>query len=171
MSEEKGAMNEDVIVQVMKYDGALHRRWQASLVARHGSLLIFDAAFSEEVRHSQLGLIERGTVSLEYYWLNRWYNVFRFQNTRGALRNFYCNVNMPPAFDGRTLTYVDLDIDIVVAPDLSYSILDRDEFEQNALRYKYPREVIREAERALSELISMIEARRFPFDISESEKR
>jgi protein associated with RNAse G/E len=152
---------------VTKFDRQEHRRWRASLLRREGSLLILDAAFSEEVRHSQLGLIERGTVSIEYYWLDRWYNVFRFLEPDGSLRNFYCNVNLPPTFDGQTLTYVDLDIDIIVKPDFSYQILDRDEFEQNAERLGYPVEVREGAERALLELLNMIESRAFPFASSE----
>lgn len=161
---ESNSSEVEVAVHVMKYDGALHRRWRAKLLRREASLLILDAAFEEEVRHAQIGLIRRGTVSIEYYWLDRWYNVFRFLEPDGSLRSFYCNVNMPPEFDGSTLSYVDLDMDILVSPDLSYEILDLDEFELNAERYKYPAEVLSGARRALEELQSKIEARRFPFN-------
>jgi protein associated with RNAse G/E len=163
MNRDTGRSSGDLIVRVMKFDRREHRRWRASLLRREGPLLVLDARFAEEVRHSQLGLIERGTASIEYYWLDRWYNVFRFLEPDGSLRNFYCNVNLPPEFDGFTLTYVDLDIDIIVRPDFSYEILDRDEFEQNAERFRYPVPVIDGAERALLELRSMIESRRFPF--------
>lgn len=154
----------EVLVQVMKYDGTLHRRWRARLMRREGSMLVLDAAFEDEVNHPQLGLIRRGTVSIEYYWLDTWYNVFRFLEPDGGLRNFYCNVNMPPSFDGRILSYVDLDIDLVVSPALSYEVLDMDEFEMNAERYAYPPEVKASALRALALLQSKIDARRFPFD-------
>ncbi|HEV7842079.1 MAG TPA: DUF402 domain-containing protein [Pyrinomonadaceae bacterium] len=165
--KEKSDRNEvEVAVRVMKYDGAPHRRWRASVRHREESLLILDAAFEEEVRHAQLGLIARGTVSIEYYWLDRWYNVFRFLEPDGSLRNFYCNVNMPPEFDGRVLSYVDLDMDVLVSPDFSYEILDLDEFEINAERYKYPGDVQSRARLALAELLSLIEARRFPFNQS-----
>lgn len=154
----------EVIVRALKFDGTEHRRWRTSLVKKEASLLVLDAAFAEEVRHSQLGLIERGTLSIEYYWLDRWYNVFRFLEPDGSFRNFYCNVNMPPSFDGRTLTYIDLDIDIVVSRNLSYEILDMEEFETNALRFKYPEDVRERARFALDELIALIEAREFPFN-------
>ena len=164
MKDEREKEGSDVTVLVRKYDGALHRRWDARLLRREGQLLILDAAFDEEIRHAQLGLIRPGTLSTEYYWLDRWYNVFRFHEPEGELRNFYCNVNMPPAFDGLVLTYVDLDMDIVVSPDLSYEILDMDEFDANAERFKYPQEVRSNARRAIDELLSLIEARRFPFN-------
>ena len=162
MTEEQN--KDGVVVRVLKYDGAQHRVWHARVAERKGSLLVLDAVFEEEVRHSQLGLIRRGTVSIEYYWLDRWYNVFRFLEPSGRVRNFYCNVNMPPEFNGHTLSYVDLDIDIVVRPDFSYEILDMDEFEVNAERYNYPADVRDGAHRALEELLSLIERRAFPFD-------
>jgi protein associated with RNAse G/E len=158
------AYKDGVIVRVMKYDGAQHRVWRARVSERKGSLIILDAVFEEEVNHSQLGLIRRGTRSIEYYWLDRWYNVFRFLEPTGHVRNFYCNVNLPPAFDGHTLSYVDLDIDLVVRADFSYEILDMYEFEVNAERYNYPADVREGAQRALEELLSLIERRAFPFD-------
>lgn len=154
----------EVTVQVLKYDGTAHRRWRAHLIERRRELLILDAAFEEEVSHAQLGLIRRGTVSIEYYWLDRWYNVFRFLEPDRSVRNFYCNVNMPPKLDGSLLSYVDLDIDILVAPDLSYQILDMEEFELNAERYGYSQEVLSGAHRALDELEALIRTRAFPFD-------
>ena len=118
-----------------------------------------------EINHPLLGRIERGTLSVEYYWLDRWYNVFRFSEPDGGLRNFYCNINVPPTFDGRVLEFVDLDIDVLVAPDLSYQILDEDEFTANALSFNYPAKVMQSARVALDELILLIESRQFPFDI------
>jgi protein associated with RNAse G/E len=166
VTSERDGNQAEVSVRVMKYDRALHRSWRAKLLRREASLLVLDAAFEEEVRHPQLGLIRRGTVSIEYYWLDRWYNVFRFLEPDGGLRNFYCNVNMPPEFEGGVLSYVDLDMDIVVSPALSYEILDMDEFEINAEKYKYPEDVRARAHHAIEELLALIEARAFPFDQS-----
>jgi uncharacterized protein len=164
MKHEGETICEEVCVRVLKYDGTPHRKWRARVARRVGSLLVLDALFAEDVSHPQLGFIRRGTASLEFYWLERWYNVFRFHEPDGSLRNFYCNVNLPPVFDGRVLSYVDLDLDIVVSPSLSYEILDLDEFEFNAERYRYPPYVRTGARRAVDELTSLIEARQFPFD-------
>ena len=154
----------EIIVTVRKYDGREHRRWRARVAKHEGSLLILDAVFEEEIEHDLLGTIALGTVSTEYYWLDRWYNVFRFSDKSGRLKNFYCNVNQPPSFDGRLLSYIDLDIDVLVAPDLTYKILDLDDFEANARAYAYPEDVQANAHAALNELIKLIEARAFPFD-------
>ena len=151
-------------MRACKFDGAEHRRWHAQLVSREGSLLVLDARFEEEIRHALLGTIAPGTLSIEYYWLDRWYNVFRFHEPSGELRCYYCNVNMPPTFEERVLSYVDLDMDILVAPDLSYSILDEDEFRESAARFHYSALIRQRAHAALDELVTLIEARQFPFD-------
>jgi len=120
--------------------------------------------FDEEIEHDLLGTISSGTISKEYYWLDRWYNVFRFSDANHQLKKFYCNVNQPPSFDGHVLSYVDLDIDVLVEPNLSYRILDLDDFEENARRYPYPEDVQHNARQAVTELIGLIEARSFPFN-------
>lgn len=154
----------DILVRVLKYDGVEHRRWPARIAKLDGSLLVLDAVFEDEIEHDLLGTISSGTISTEYYWLDRWYNVFRFSNPDGELKNYYCNVNQPPGFDGRVLSYIDLDIDVLVAPDLTYKILDVEDFEENARRYAYPDEVQANARRAVDELTRLIESRAFPFN-------
>jgi protein associated with RNAse G/E len=154
----------EIDVSVRKYAGREHRRWHARVAKHEGSLLILDAVFEEEIKHDLLGTIALGTVSTEYYWLDRWYNVFRFTDKSGKLKSFYCNVNKPPSFDGRVLSYIDLDIDVLVAPDLTYKILDLDDFEANARAYAYPEDVQANAHGALKELTQLIEARAFPFN-------
>ena len=153
-----------IIVSVHKYDMGEHRRWPARIATIEGPLLVLDAVFEEEIQHDLLGTILSGTISTEYYWLDRWYNVFRFSDPDRTLKSFYCNVNTPPLFDGRVLSYIDLDIDVLVAPDLTYKILDVDDFEENAKRYGYPDDIQASARAALAELTRLIEARSFPFN-------
>lgn len=153
-----------VNVRALKFDGRVHREWQARLVARHESLVVVAGVFEEEIRHPLLGRIARGTESVEYYWTDRWYSVFRFSEPSGSLRNYYCNINQPAKFDGRVLSFVDLDIDVLVAPDLSYRVLDEEEFILHAARYDYPASVRETVPRALAELIDLIERRDYPFE-------
>lgn len=152
-----------ILVRACKFDGAEHRSWHAELIRQEGALLVLDAKFEDEVQHDLLGTLLSGTFSLEYYWLDRWYSIFRFSEPTGELRNFYCNINLPPVLQENVLSYIDLDIDILVNPDFSYQILDEDEFAANALRYNYPAELQVQARQALAELISLIEGRQFPF--------
>jgi protein associated with RNAse G/E len=164
MRGELASAAKAITVRTYKYDGTEHRHWQAQISRQKDSLIVLDAKFAEEIRHPLLGIIAPETLSIEYYWLDRWYNIFRFTEPAGELRNFYCNVNVPPVLHNNVLSYVDLDIDILVAPDFSYSILDEDEFAANAVRFNYPREIRRRSQEALGELIALIEERAFPFN-------
>lgn len=152
-----------ITVRVLKYDGTEYRRWNARPAGREGSLIVLDAEFETDVEHETLGTVPRGTRTLEYYWLDRWYNVFQFLKEDGGTRLFYCNVNLPPQLEAGELIYIDLDIDVLVQPDLSYQVLDLEEFEANATRYGYSREVVATAHRTVDQLVAMIEAREFPF--------
>ncbi len=154
----------NVTINSRKYDQSIRRTWHAELIESVGSMRLFVGKFDRDVEHADLGFIPRGTVSYEYYWLDRWYNVFRFLLPDGALRNYYCNVNMPPAFENGVLDYVDLDIDVLVWPDGRHHVLDMDEFEQNAALFVYPAELRANAMNSLTELIANKESRKFPFD-------
>ena len=153
-----------ILVRALKFDGSEHRSWSAQVLSQDTSLIVLDAKFPDEIIHELLGTIASGTHSLEYYWLDRWYSVFRFAEPDGKLRNYYCNVNVPAKFDGETLSYVDLDLDILVDPDFSYRVLDVADFERNAELFGYTEEVKANARQALAKLASMIETRAFPFD-------
>jgi uncharacterized protein len=156
-------IEKNVTINARKYDRQIRRSWQADLIARRDSLLIFRGVFEEEVIHQDLGVIRRGTVSYEYYWLERWYNVFRFHEPEGELRNFYCNINMPPVFEDSVLDYVDLDIDLLVRKDFTYAILDEDDYLANSRKFVYPEYFDERVNSSVKELRQMIKSRKFPF--------
>ena len=158
------SQNKIVTVQALKFDGRLHRAWKANLVAQDDSHIIVEGVFEEEIRHPQIGTIAMGTLSTEYYWTHRCFSVFRFLQPSGELRNYYCNINLPAEFDGSVLTFVDLDIDVLVAPDFSYRVLDEEEFIANSALYDYPERVRNAVPHALAELVRIIERRDYPFD-------
>lgn len=146
-----------------KFNGEIHRAWQAELIEKRDTLFIFVGRFEEEVRHPKLGVIRRGTISYEYYWLDRWFNVFRFHEPEGDLRNFYCNINFPPSFENNVLNYIDLEIDVLVSKNFDVEILDRDEFEENSKIFNYSMDLKTKTFETLDELLKIIENRAFPF--------
>lgn len=147
-----------------KYDGSIRRTWSCEKIRHDDALIVFEGIFDVDVDHEDLGFIETGTVSREFYWLDRWYNVFRFISPNGTFRNYYCNINLPPMLSDDTLDYVDLDIDIVVWPDKTYKVLDLEEFETNSRDLRYPDEIRSGAFRALDELKIMINEGNLPHE-------
>jgi protein associated with RNAse G/E len=163
-SKEGGAEAAEIVVRSCKHDGRVHRSWPARVARREGSLIVLDAFFAVEVRHTLIGTIEAGTLSTEFFWTDRWYSVFRFQAPAGGLIKFYCNVNTPPTLEPGSLTFVDLDVDVLVQPDYSFEVLDEDEFERHAELYGYPDSYRAHVQEALDELRLLIENRQFPFN-------
>ena len=71
---------------------------------------------------------------------------------------------MPPIFQDDVVDYIDLDIDVVVWPDLSYQVLDREEFVINADRFNYPDDVRDRVSESLAAILDMVSAGRSVFD-------
>ncbi|HEX8352706.1 MAG TPA: DUF402 domain-containing protein [Pyrinomonadaceae bacterium] len=156
----------EISVHSCKHDGRVSRRWPARISRREGSLIVLDAVFAEEIRHPLIGTIEAGTHSTEFFWTDRWYSVFRFQNPSGLLLKFYCNINTPARLADGVLSFIDLDVDVLVEPDYSFRVLDEDEFDLHSKLYGYPQTYGENVRRALDELFRLIDARHFPFSIN-----
>jgi protein associated with RNAse G/E len=158
------AVGAEITVNSRKYDGRVRRSWTGGLVSRSDEVIVLVGRFDQDVEHSDLGFISKGTVSFEYFWVSRWYNIFRFHEPDGELKAWYCNVAMPATLAGTVLDFVDLDIDVVVRPDMSYEVLDRDDFERNSIKYGYPDELRKTVSATEHEILALIRARSFPFD-------
>ncbi len=156
----------EITVNSCKQDGRVNRSWPATLKRREGTLLVLEGVFTEEVRHPFIGTIEAGTLSTEFYWTDRWYSIFRFGKPDGSLLKFYCNLNTPPSLEAGLLSYIDLDVDVLVEPDFSYTVLDEEEFEHHAEVYGYPPLYRARVREALAEIFRLIDARSFPFSIN-----
>lgn len=155
--------SKEITVQACKFDGTIHRSWKAFLIKAELSLIVLEGFFDIAIEHPSLGLIKKGTRSIEYYWSDRWYNIFVFYQPDGTLRDYYCNINLPPKFDGKHLIYIDLDLDVLVSSDMKITLLDEEEFKVNSALYNYPKEVLQNIKSTMNELMNLIEKREFPF--------
>ena len=154
-----------VTVNSRKFDGTINRTWDCRPVEITLSSLVLVGRFARDVDHPDLGKIAAGTTSCEFFWPYCWYNVFRFHEPDGSIRNFYYNISMPFLFENDQLDYIDLDIDVIVWPDGTFKVLDIEEFQQNSLVYNYPADVIENAERTLDELTAAIRSGTQPTDL------
>ncbi len=80
---------------------------------------------------------------------------------------YYCNIATPLEFDGETVHYVDLQLDVRVFADaagsLTHRLMDEGEFEEARQRYAYEDELVSRCHSAVDELVRMVETREFPF--------
>ena len=73
---------------------------------------------------------------LQYYWPQRWYTLSAFYDGHSLLHT-YASIIRPATFELERLYYVDLDLSVLVKPDLTYEVLTQAEFDEmaNTLRY------------------------------------
>lgn len=157
-------MNDFIKVNSRKYDNSIHKSWTGELISLKDDLIKIKAIFDKDIDHPSLGFINKQTIAYEYFWLNKWFNIFRFHQPDGKLRNWYCNICVPPTYSDCTIDYVDLDIDIVVWPDFKHEILDLDEFESNTNYYNYSPSIRTKALETMKEIVTAIKKRQFPFE-------
>ena len=154
----------EIVINSRKFDGRIGKRWSAELIENRDGVIVAQGIFDFDVDHKKLGFVRRGTVSHEFYWPDRWYNVFRFHEPEGELRSFYCNFATPAVLRNGVLDYIDLDIDVLVDTELNYDVLDLDEFAERTIKYGYTKEILERSTQTVDDLINLIKKREFPFD-------
>lgn len=148
-----------------KYGGAPHWEFDSWFILEDGPLLVTQNFAGQQLNTSD-GPWTTPYHTRNHFWLDgRWYNVLRMEDPKtGALDSWYCNVTTPATFDGATVRYADLDLDVRVRPTGQAEVLDEDEFLENSRRLAYPPEVVEEARRAVDALLGLARERSFPFD-------
>ncbi|MCD4685931.1 MAG: DUF402 domain-containing protein [Anaerolineae bacterium] len=152
-------------VEAHKYNGDVHYRMAAHLVADDGAGVQLRTVPDGILHH-----ITRGRThpinrrSDLYFWRDRWYNVFMHHTPDGTFTHFYCNIGLPPQISDTTVTFVDLDLDVVMNAEGGVEVLDTDEFKRHTVKYGYPVEVQRQAREAVLDVLVHWRARRPPFD-------
>lgn len=76
---------------------------------------------------------------LQMYWPQRWYTLSAFYSGCSLLHT-YASIIQPATFEPERLYYVDLDLSILVKPDLTYEVLTQAEFDQMADTLNYNEE-------------------------------
>ena len=76
---------------------------------------------------------------LQLYWPERWYTLSAFYDDRSLIHT-YASIIQPAVFEEKRLIYVDLDLSLLIAPDLSYEVLTQAEFDQFADSLGYSEE-------------------------------
>jgi uncharacterized protein len=146
----------DVRVVYTKYDGSLHWHQTMHYLGEDGHG-IWLGAHADSV--SQRGSEPPVTLEQPYVMLfprDAWWTaVF---NGEPARTEVYCDITTPPQWPHPAeVTMVDLDLDVLRSrPDQRVVLLDEDEFAEHQVRYRYPADVIRQAEQSAAWLLQAV---------------
>lgn len=156
-----GDRGAEIRVQKLDYLGQPGYAWSGGLIERDAEKLVLEARFTHARRDLGYTVLEPGDLFVEFYYFDRWFNVFQIFAPDGRLKGWYCNIGTPARCEDGLLTYRDLALDLWAWPDGRYLVLDREEFEEQK-RTIYRPEDAAAAEAGLAELISWVETGRMP---------
>jgi hypothetical protein len=77
--------------------------------------------------------------------------------------HYYCNISSPFVYENQAIKYIDYDLDVKVFPDMTYTLLDEDEYELHGKEMNYPGVMDKILWDSVDELTRMIRQRKGPF--------
>ncbi len=159
-----------VTVLATNFDGSPHWEHPAWLLRAQDDIVVTQTSAGLSIKSTarESGEFVSPYNTHGHYWPDRWFNVIRLELPGQGLYGYYCNIATPLPFDGETVRYVDLQLDVLVRADadgaLTHTVTDEDEFEVARERYAYSSDLVRRCRDAVAEVIAMVESREFPFD-------
>ena len=77
--------------------------------------------------------------------------------------DLYVDIITPPAWNGATVTMIDLDLDVMRLPDGRVEVVDEDEFDLHRKEFDYPPRLVDNARATAAQMAVAVEARHEPF--------
>jgi uncharacterized protein len=153
----------EVRVEYTKYDGSLHWHHLAEYLGedRHGIWL--GAAAGTQIQRGTEPPVHFQHAFAQLFPAGGWWTAAF--NAAPNETEIYCDITTPPEWpEEDRVTMVDLDLDVLrVRPSQQVMLVDQDEFAEHQIRYAYPAEVIRQAERSAAWLQEAISGGAEPF--------
>lgn len=122
-------MQTDITVYKLDVNGRVVWHYPARVLARQPHAVRLEASFNRERVDLGYTVFRRGDRFIEYFYSDRWYNIFAVYDGPGpAFKGWYCNVCRPAEFTETAVRCEDLALDLWVAPNGAARVLDEDEF-------------------------------------------
>ena len=135
-------------------------QYQGEVVEHLSNGVIIRAYWSQPTKKLGYVSFEPGDRFIEYYYTDRWYNIFDIANAQGVRKGWYCNIAEPAYIHNDQIKQIDLLLDVWVDPWGTPLLLDEDEFEADTTLNDRQRQGARQG---LHDLLQMIAAQTEPF--------
>lgn len=117
-------------VYKLNYLGEEELSYTGEVLERGAHYVCVRAPFTFASRDLGYVSIRQGDIFTEWFYDDRWYNIFRLSDAAsGELKGFYCNLTRPAHIAEDHVKADDLALDIFVKPDGGWLLLDEDEYE------------------------------------------
>ncbi|RLQ92369.1 nucleoside tri-diphosphate phosphatase [Falsibacillus albus] len=152
---------EGIQIHSYKHDGKLHRVWDETMVLKGTKNLVIGGNDRTIVTESDGRTWVTREPAICYFHGEHWFNIIGMIREDGIY--YYCNLSSPFVYDKEALKYIDYDLDIKVFPDMTFNLLDEDEYEQHRKQMGYPNVIDEILKRNVDKLVRWIRQRKGPF--------
>jgi protein associated with RNAse G/E len=150
------------MVTVVKQNpvGEAKIRYSGEIIAHLTHGVVIQASWTLPKRDLGYTVFEPGDQFTEYYYTDRWYNIFEIAHADGTRKGWYCNVAAPAHIHNDEIEQIDLLLDVWVDPKGKALLLDEDEF---AVDTTLTQEQRNGAQRGLQALLQLLATRQEMF--------
>ena len=144
------------MITVIKQDagGAEKIRYQGEVLKQLPTGVVVQAKWTLPTKELGYARFEPGDTFTEYYYSDRWYNIFDILDVNGKRKGWYCNVAQPAVIFDDHIEQIDLLLDVWVNPQGKPLLLDEDEFAASTTLGEEQRKGAREGLNALLQLLA-----------------
>ena len=135
-------------------------QYQGEVLERLADGIIIQAYWNHSPKDLGYVCFEPGDLFIEYYYANRWFNIFEISDASNTRKGWYCNIAEPADIREDQILQKDLLLDVWVDPSGKPLILDEDEFEADRTLDDKQRQGARQG---LRDLLQIIVAQIEPF--------
>ncbi|GCF07929.1 DUF402 domain-containing protein [Dictyobacter arantiisoli] len=143
------------MITIIKLDplGREKVRYTGDIIHRSPHGVVVQANWTMTERDLGYTRFEPGDRFIEYYYTNRWFNIFDIACPDGVRKGWYCNIAEPARILATHIEQVDLFLDVWVDPRGNPLILDEDEFEAATMLHHQQRQMARQGLQTLLHLL------------------
>ncbi|MBU5340941.1 DUF402 domain-containing protein [Caldibacillus thermoamylovorans] len=152
---------ETIQIHSYKHNGHIHRIWEETTVLKGTNTVVIGGNDRTMVTESDGRTWITREPAICYYHSQYWFNILGMLREDGI--HYYCNLSSPFVFDDEALKYIDYDLDIKVFPDMTYVLLDEDEYEEHRKLMGYPDVIDKILKANMEKLIDWIRQKKGPF--------
>jgi uncharacterized protein len=123
-------INQPITVIKRNLSGEEMWKYTGILLLRETNVILLEAYFQRPDLPFLGVVLRKGDRFLETYFTDRWYNIYEIHDQDDDhLKGWYCNIGKPVIMESENvISYIDLALDLWVAPDGTQAVLDEDEF-------------------------------------------
>jgi len=155
-------IDQNIQIQSYKHNENLHRIWEKATVLHSDNEVTIVANKRTKVIEANGRFWHTREPSVTWFYKSKWYNIIGIIKRDGIA--YYCNIASPYLIDEEALKYIDYDLDVKVLCDLSYTILDRNEYNKHQEKMGYSDDLKIILEKELLDLVNMVKNEEGPFE-------